>query len=172
MRISRDKLIKARDSWLKRAHNVELYDYQKEVSDAILDAVFFGKYHELYVEFSRQSGKTTCIVHTVEFIIYVYKFLMGKGVRIGIFAPQKEQAKTDFDRLKDAFYELKMAGIEIDFTEANATTLKPHTPVNEETPMATLNMGQGNEVYAFPVSKTSHPESKTLDLIIFEEAQD
>ena len=116
MQISREKLIKTRDEWLQQFHNVELYDYQKEVSDAILDALFFDKYPELFVEFSRQSGKTTCIVHTVEFIIYVYKFLMGRGIRIGIFAPQKEQAKTDFDRLKDAFYDLRDKDLDIEFT--------------------------------------------------------
>lgn len=73
------------------------------------------------------------------------------------------------------FHELQSKGVQIDFKERNATTLRPETPnmKNEkgEMPMANLSLSTGNEVYIFPLSKTSHPESKTLDLIIIEEAQ-
>jgi len=105
----------------------------------------------------------------------MYKFLFGRGIRIGIFAPQKEQAKTDYDRLKQLFQDLQAHGVKIEFKERNATTLRPELPdiKNEkgEIPMANISFTSGNEVYIFPLSKTSHPESKTLDLIIIEEAQ-
>lgn len=165
------ELKKFRDKWLKKYHNFIFYDYQRDLSDAIIEAVFRKnkKGDEFPVEFSRQSGKTQTVVYTVTFIIAFHKLVLGKGIRIGIFAPQKEQAKTDFDRIKRAFFELKSQGIPIEYTEANATTLRPeiNSPI-----MTNISIGSGNEIYIFPVSKTSHPESKTLDLIIFEESQD
>lgn len=77
-------------------------------------------------------------------------------IRIGIFAPQREQAKTDFDRLKARLSQLTTVTGDWDPEESNSNTLK------------LLN---GSECYIFPVTPTSHPESKTLDLIIVEEAQ-
>lgn len=77
-------------------------------------------------------------------------------IRIGIFAPQREQAKTDFDRLKDQLNLIERASGDWKPDESNANTLK---------------LPNGSECYIFPVTPTSHPESKTLDLIIVEEAQ-
>lgn len=77
-------------------------------------------------------------------------------IRIGIFAPQREQAKTDFDRLKQALQKLTQVIGEFDPDVSNANTLR---------------LPNGSECYIFPVTSTSHPESKTLDLIIAEEAQ-
>ena len=167
-----EKLLTGRDLFLKKYHGVEFYDYQKHFSDALIKAVVLNEGIEIAAIFSRQSGKTTTIVHTVEYLIYIYKMVLNRGIRIGIFAPQKEQAKTDFDRLKDAFEILRVAGKPISLKEANATTLKPETPLNENYKGAVLSIDQNNEIYAYPLSKTSHPESKTLDLIIIEEAQD
>lgn len=164
------KIKSGRDTWLKTYHNVELYPSQIEMSNAIIDAVMMGNGGEFPVEFSRQSGKTTILVYTVEYLIYIFKQVIGRGIRIGIFAPQKEQAKTDFDRLKDAFFELEQKGVSISYKESNATTLKPETPDGDVKP-ATLSFAGNNEVYIYPISKTSNPESKTLDLILIEEAQ-
>lgn len=77
-------------------------------------------------------------------------------IRIGIFAPQREQAKTDFDRLKTQLNLITKATGDWNTDEKNANTLK---------------LANGSECYIFPVTPTSHPESKTLDLIIVEEAQ-
>ena len=56
----------------------------------------------LNFEYTRQSGKTTSIVHVVESIMLFVSKLFGIPIEIGIFAPQKEQANTDFKRLKNA----------------------------------------------------------------------
>lgn len=181
--LSSERLVvlkKTRDRFLLKHFNVVLYPSQRKVSDRLLEAVFSFEGTEIPAEFSRQAGKTTAIVYTVAFIIYLFKQVIGRGIRIGIFAPQKEQAKTDFDRLKVAFNQLNKNGIDMGFREYNATTLRPETPdyVYDtengkivETPPATLELDFGNEVFIFPISKTSNPESKTLDLIIIEEAQ-
>lgn len=77
-------------------------------------------------------------------------------IRIGIFAPQREQAKTDFDRLK---------------TQLGLITKATGFWNPDEKNSNTIRLANGSECYIFPVTPTSHPESKTLDLIIVEEAQ-
>lgn len=77
-------------------------------------------------------------------------------IRIGIFAPQREQAKTDFDRLKTSLSKATQVTGWFNPQESNANTLR---------------LENGSECYIFPVTPTSHPESKTFDLIIVEEAQ-
>ena len=44
--------------------------------------------------------------------------------------------------------------------------------VKEQENAKTLVLPDGSSCYIAPLNKTSHPESKTLDLMIFEESQD
>lgn len=118
----------------------------------------------LNFEYTRQSGKTTSLVFVVEIImIYVTK-LFKVPIEIGIFAPQKEQANTDFKRLKNAFGRSKQELMVIDH-DANQK-------VKEESNAKTIVLGNGSSCYIFPLTSTSKPESKTLHLIIREEGQD
>lgn len=119
--------------------------------------------HEIPVEISRQAGKTTAIVLTVEFIMIYFPRMFGRRVSIGIFAPQREQAKTDFDRLKEALYRSQA------LVFGSEQELKDY---REQSNANTLVLPSGASCYIFPVTKTSKPESKTLDLEIFEESQD
>lgn len=112
---------------------------------------------ELAFEISRQAGKTEAIVSVVEFGMIFYPELFGRPLRVGIFAPQKEQAKTDFDRLKEKLTKTQYSG----FQEA----VDP-----EESNSVTLQLSNGSYCYIFPLTATSHPESKTLDVIIYEES--
>jgi phage terminase large subunit-like protein len=113
------KLKALRAEHLKNVHGVTLYDYQEVISDRILEAVLQNMRitsgateedikklvkHEIAIEISRQSGKTTVVVLTVEFIMLYFPKVFKRRVYIGIFAPQIEQAKTDFDRLKEALF--------------------------------------------------------------------
>ena len=166
------KLKALRDKHLK-LQEIEFYDYQTEFSDLIIEAVVKNyeaikscdeeeikklKTIEIAVEFARQSGKTTALIHTVEFLMNYIPLIYKDNFSVGIFAPQREQAKTDFDRLKNV---LGKTGMMMDFKpiEANAQTLR--IPCGDYL----------SECYIFPVTKTSQPESKTLNLIIFEESQ-
>lgn len=173
-----DKLKILRADHLRIQHGVVFYPYQELVSDRILEALIQNlrltasateddikklKLVELPIEFSRQSGKTTAVVYTVEFILTWLSVYFDRQIHIGIFAPQIEQAKTDFDRLKQALRRVKDMIIVDEATEKL---------VKEQENAKTLVLPDGSSCYIAPVSKTSHPESKTLDLMIFEESQD
>jgi hypothetical protein len=172
------KLKKLRDDHLLIQHGISFYPYQEKVSDAILEALIQNlkltsnateeeieklRLVEVSIEFSRQSGKTTAIVYTSEFILTWLSVYFGRQIHIGIFAPQIEQAKTDFDRLKVALRRIKDMIVVDEITEKT---------IKEQENAKTLVLPDGSSCYIAPVTKTSHPESKTLDLIIFEESQD
>ena len=173
-----EKLKKLRTQHLKTFHNVTLYPYQERISDAIIEALVQNlkltasateedikklKLIEQPVEISRQAGKTTDIVLTVEFIMIYLTKLFGRRIHTGIFAPQHEQAKTDFDRLKEALNRSR---------ELVVVQSDQDKEYQEQSNSKTLVLPNGSSCYIFPVTKTSKPESKTLDLIIFEESQD
>jgi hypothetical protein len=173
-----EKLKKLRADHLLIQHDIVLYPYQELVSDRILEALIQNlrltssaseedikklKLLEIPIEFSRQSGKTTAVVYTVEFILTWLSVYFNRQIHIGIFAPQIEQAKTDFDRLKIALRRVKDMIIVDEVTERI---------IKEQENAKTLVLPDGSSCYIAPVSKTSHPESKTLDLMIFEESQD
>lgn len=173
-----EKLRKLRADHLLIQHGIVFYPYQEIVSDRILEALIQNlrltsnateedikklKLVEIPIEFSRQSGKTTAIVYTVEFILTWLSVYFKRQIHIGIFAPQIEQARTDFDRLKVAMRKVKDMIIVDEITEKL---------VKEQENAKTLVLPDGSSCYIAPVTKTSKPESKTLDLIIFEESQD
>lgn len=144
---------------MKETHGVSLYPFQREISDKLLRAVLYPKKYKnrkIRAKVSRQSGKTEGIVGTAEFLLIFHRSITGRRIRIGIFAPQREQAKTDFDRLKERLAEASTKGFgNVDTAESNATTLQ---------------LKDKSYCYIFPLTETSSPESKTLDLIIYEEA--
>lgn len=173
-----EKFRRLRADHLKIQHNIVFYPYQELVSDRILEALIQNlrltssaseaeikklKLIEVPVEFSRQSGKTTAIVYTVEFIMTWLSVYFNRQIHIGIFAPQIEQAKTDFDRLKVALRKVKDMIVVDEIIERT---------IKEQENAKTLVLPDGSSCYIAPVTKTSHPESKTLDLMIFEESQD
>lgn len=173
-----EKLRKLRTDHLRIQHGITFYPYQELVSDRILEALIQNlrltsnateeeikklKLVEVPIEFSRQSGKTTAIVYTVEFIMTWLSIHFNRQIHIGIFAPQIEQAKTDFDRLKVALRRVKNMIVADEQMERE---------IKEQENAKTLVLPDGSSCYIAPVTKTSHPESKTLDLMIFEESQD
>lgn len=173
-----DKMMVLFRNHLKVTHNLQFYPYQLAVAERIFDALIQNlrltanaseddirklKLTELPIEFSRQSGKTTAIVHVIEFIMIFFTRSFGKPIATGIFAPQREQAKTDFDRLKSA---LRRS------TELTVVNALADEIAREESNAKTIVLPNGSSCYIFPVTQTSRPESKTLDLIIFEESQD
>lgn len=173
-----DKLRILRKEHLKNVHNVTFYPYQEVISDRIINALLQNMRltstateedikklirHEIPIEISRQAGKTTAVVLTVEFIMLYFPKMFNKRVQIGIFAPQREQAKTDFDRLKEALFRSNLLW---------NLGAKEEKEFKEQSNSQTLILPNGASCYIFPVTKTSKPESKSLDLIIFEESQD
>lgn len=161
--------------WHGRTH----YPYQLTIAKAILsgvDASQKGETIEIPIELPRQAGKTTTIVDLVEFILSLFQIDYGFPVKIGIFAPQREQASTDFDRLKTQFGEIGHLGFTTKIkSRADKRTGEVEIKGKWNSQTIRIYNVNGNyygEVYIFPLSKTSRPESKTLDIIIIEEAQD
>ena len=169
------QLQQMRTQHLKNFHDVTLYPYQEDISNRILIALLHNlnvataedvknlELFELSIEISRQAGKTTAVVHTVEFIMTYISELYKKPIHIGIFAPQIEQARTDFERLKNALRPVKDLIIQDDETTKE---------VKERENAKTLVLPNGSSCWIAPVTTTSKPESKTFDIMIFEEAQD
>ncbi len=162
-----EKIYKLRDAFFKKHHDFPLTRSQKRVSNVIIRKVLNNEGGSIYVEFSRQQGKTTIISLTCEFLIVFYfqiceKFDLPhtKFFNIGIFAPQKEQAKTDFDKIKMFLDDIKDKGYDFTFNEFNGNTV---TFKSENYPE--------RKIFCFSASPTSKTESKTLNLIIMEEAQ-
>lgn len=173
-----EKLRKLRADHLKFQHDIVFYPYQELISDEILKALIQNlrltkgatpddirklKLVELPVEISRQAGKTTAVVYTAEFIMTWLSVYFETPIHIGIFAPQIEQARTDFDVLKIALRRVKDMVVVDEQTERD---------IKERENAKTLVLPDGSSCYIAPVTKTSHPESKTLHLMIFEESQD
>lgn len=173
-----EKLQNLRSEHLRNVHGVTFYPYQEFISDAIISALLNNfritanateadikklNRAEIPVEISRQAGKTTAIVHTIDFINVYFTKLFHRRIFTGIFAPQREQAKTDFDRLKECLFRSEPLFIH---------TEQERKEYREQSNSTTLILPNGASTYIFPVTATSKPESKTLDLIIFEESQD
>ncbi len=161
------KIYRLRDVFFKKHHDFSLTRSQKRVSNVIIKKVLNNEGGSVYVEFSRQQGKTAIISLTCEFLMLFYfqiaeKFSLPhtKFFNIGIFAPQKEQAKTDFDKIKMFLEHVKDKGYDFKFNEFNGNTV---TFKSENYPE--------RKIFCFSASPTSKTESKTLNLIILEEAQ-
>ncbi len=176
-----DKLRILRAYHLKTLHSTVFYPYQEIISDQILSALVKNlsltsgatekdikklEQIEIPVEISRQAGKTTAVVDTIEFVmIYFPKlFRLTKRLEIAIFSPQIEQAKTDFDRLKEC---LMRSGELFEATDGAEEDL-----YKKQNNSKTVVLPNGATCYIAPVSPTSLPESKSLALMVFEESQD
>ena len=178
-----DKIRELRKRHLKGFHGVTFYPYQELISDRLIIALMqnlrltanateeeikkLDLVEDSY-EFSRQAGKTTAIVLTLEFVmIYFPKMFKLSGMNkleLGIFAPQSEQAKTDFDRLKEAFLRSGQMIKEIHNEEEKL--------YKEQNNAKTVVLPNGASCYIAPISQVSNPESKSPNLMVFEESQD
>jgi hypothetical protein len=155
-----ERILKTLDLFVvfcREVHHKELYPFEKDIAFAVIRAVLSNSGGDWYAQISRQSGKTEAVVLVLEFLMIFAPKILNRPFRCGIFAPQKEQTKTDFDRLKQALTESWREGWQtiVDPKESNAVTLQ---------------LPNGSFCYTFPLTETSHPESKTLDFVIYEEA--
>lgn len=176
-----EKLLALLKGHLTEKHGFDyIYGYQLDIARVIIDALlsnlrltFGATEHEIKqlihveqgYEISRQAGKTTILVGVLEFIGVFVSTLFEMPIHTGIFAPQREQAKTDFDRLK------AMLRKDTDFTIIDGAE-EAEVASKEESNAKTIVLPNGSTFYIFPVTPTSKPESKTLHLAIFEESQD
>ncbi|MCK4261375.1 MAG: hypothetical protein KAX49_20565 [Halanaerobiales bacterium] len=163
------KIFKLRDEIAKTYFNRDLYDYQKEFSNKIIKAVINDTGETICAEFSRQSGKTEALCITDIFLKkFYYLAKRDHGMfapdffNVGIFAPQQQQSQTDHERIREYLEKLKLAKVwNFKYAGNNVdrvTIVSPKWPVQN--------------TFCFTLSPTSHAESKTLHMIVFEESQD
>ncbi len=138
------------------AHNFHAYDYEVEISNRILIAASLGGL-EIPIAIARQSGKTTSIVQTIAFLLKYAPEVLDTFFAVGFFTPQRQQVKTDRDRLVRLLYADR---------EQYGFTMPE---VNQDTVRIAYGNKEVSECYMFAVSPTSHPESKTLNMVIIEE---
>ncbi len=162
------KIFKLRDNFVLETQNRKLYSYQKRLSNKIIKSVLLNEGQTFAAEYTRQSGKTTIVTDTVVFLLLFFFQLCKKFnldnmgfFNIGFFAPQQQQARTAFDMVRDYLRKCKDMGFDYSFSEFNADTIN----------IKSKNYGD-RMVYCFTAAVTSHPESKTLNLIIYDESQD
>lgn len=118
-------LKEARDELLNRYQYIHLFPYQKVCSDAIIDSVVGRQGKEIYIEFSRQSGKTTLVALTVYILALLYWKIFNKSLRTGIFAPTYRQTNITFRRIKDALnpYGLEKLGFNVEINNGDTFVL-------------------------------------------------
>jgi len=170
-------LKRLRTDHLKTIHDVEFYDYQEIISDRILSALINNlnitrnstpeqidqlRQEELAFEVSRQGGKTYCVGLTVEFIMTWLAYKFKRPIRIGIFAPQVDQARLSYEITRRALRPIK------GLIESDADMQQM---VKEEENAKRLVLPDGSSCLIAPITTTSKIEGLTLDLIIVDEAQ-
>lgn len=170
-------LLLLRKEHLKIQHDIDLYPYQELISDRILAALIHNlniskdatpeqienlEQQELAFEISRQGGKTFVVGHTVEIIMGFLSEFYKRPIKIGIFAPQVDQAKISYNIARDALRPIK------GMTEV---TEELRAKVREEENMRKLVLLNGSSCIVAPISTSSKIEGLTLDLIIIDEAQ-
>lgn len=173
-----DKLRQLRKDHLYIQHNLTLYPYQEEISDAILIALLDNlkitagaseedvrklKQVEIGIEISRQAGKTYAVGHTGEFILSFLPTMFSRPIRIGIFAAQTDQAKISYSIMRNSLRTAKAALFNMSNDELKH--------VAEEENARKLVMPDGSSASIAPINKTSQIEGLTLDLAIIDEAQ-
>lgn len=156
-----------RNSFIYSHYKKILTHSQKRFSNRVIKSILNNEGKTIAACFSRQSGKTEALVLTVLFLAMFYGSIVklfnlpNTGfLNIGIFAPQYGQSKTDFDRIKTYLKVLENGGYGFSPEEFNGNTIK--LEMKNKIPV---------EIYCFSASPTSHTESKTINLIILEEAQ-
>ncbi len=170
-------LKRLRTDHLKAVHDITLYPYQEVISDRILAALIHNlnitrnstpedveqlEQQELAFEISRQAGKTFCVGLTVEFIMTWVAYQYKRPVRVGVFAPQIDQARLSYEITRRALRPIK------GLIEVNA---EEQQVVREEENSKKLVLPDGSSCLVAPINTVSKIEGLTLDLIIVDEAQ-
>ena len=160
-----NKIYSLRDKLIYTLNHRVYFPSQINISNKIIKSVFNNEGQVFAVEFTRQHGKTTIVTDTDRFLKLFYFSICNKlnlshydEFNTGFFAPQQQQAQTAFNMLKDGLLEAKNKGFDLEFNAFNGDTIIIEKP--------------RRQAYCFTASPTSHPESKALHLIFYDEAQD
>lgn len=134
----------------------DLYDYQVRIA-ACLESLFVTK-KDVAIAISCQAGKTETVTLLVRFLLNFHRLLTGTPLMCGIASPKGEQARTDVDRVKKSIVQLRNRW-QVEDREFNAAPVRAYRH----------DVLYG-EIFKFSLAPTTSNESKTLNLLIVEEA--
>ena len=143
---------------MERKFKRRYLEFQEDIVRIIVKNFIEQNGKGIYIEVARQGGKTTVVVECVAVLAAIAKKNWNIPAIVGVFAPQKEQAKTDFDRTKVALKQLYEGGLSNALAEEN----------NRNT---IILADRASEYYAFSLENGTNIEGKSNSLQIFEEAQ-
>lgn len=143
--------------WCKQEFDVDLYDYQKTIAYWCLYAILVEPL-DIALKLSRQCGKTETITLLIRFLIIFQKLLTGYPLMCGLASPKGEQAKTSLDRIKLSVAKMRDRW-QVEDREFNASTVRAfrHDTLHAE-------------IFKFSLAPTTSNESKTINLLIVDEA--
>ena len=135
----------------------DLYDYEVKLARACLSSILVEP-KDIYCKIARQSGKTEIVTLLMRFLMVFYLSFMGAHLMAGIASPKGEQAKTDVDRIKKSIAKMRRKWA-IEDREFNSNTVRAY-----------IDGILHAEIYKFSLAPTTTNESKTLNLLLVEEA--
>ena len=147
-----------------RAVGIDLRPYQLDFGWMIIKSVVRNAGEEILASWARQSGKTETVAAVSYFLasclptVYKMKPYVDRGVKIGIFAPKKEQADISFNRTKEKFAEgviEDLLGLSVEINNGN-----------------TFLISNKSVIHCSTGSKKATVEGYTFDLVFIEEAED
>ena len=143
--------------WSRQEFGIELYDYEVRIARACLSAILVEPV-DVAIAMARQSGKTETVTLLLRFLLIFYRLLVGTPLMCGLASPKGEQAKTSLDRIKLSVQKLS-ARWQLEDREFNAVTVRAYR-----------HNDLVGEIFKFSLSPTTSNESKTLNLLIVDEA--
>lgn len=151
------RTLKAFVLWCSQEFGIDLYDYQIRIAEACLSAIFV-KPVDVAIVLARQSGKTETITLLIRFLLIFYRLMLGTPLMCGLASPKGEQAKTSLDRIKLSIRTLATRW-QVEDREFNAATVRAYRFDNLH-----------GEIFKFSLAPTTSNESKSLNLLIVDEA--
>lgn len=152
-----ERVLRAFVLFCRQEFGYDLYDYQLRIASACLESLFVTK-KDVAIAISRQSGKTESITLIIRFLLIFHKLLTGAPLMCGLASPKGEQAKTSLDRIKLSVAKMRDRW-QVEDREFNAATVRAFR-------FDTLH----GEIFRFSLAPTTSNESKTLNLLIVDEA--
>lgn len=151
------RTLKAFVLWCRQEFDVDLYDYEIRIAEAVLSAILVEPM-DVAIAMARQSGKTETVTLLLRFLLIFYRFLLGSPLMCGLASPKGEQAKTSLDRIKLSIPKLGERW-QVEDREFNAATVRAYRH----------NQLFG-EIFKFSLAPTTSNESKTINVLIVDEA--
>ena len=169
-----DSLVKKIQKYCEKQAGVELFPYQREFQSGVIESILFNDGREITCLMARQIGKTETISITLGGLSVIvpklaqmeqFKPFLGhykNGIRIGLFAPSKEQGYTTFSRILERLTSDEAIDLLSD-PEIDTEITKESNPIV---------LDNGSKIRLQSAAKQAKIESKTYDVIVVEEAQD